>query len=94
MSEDVAWSVEAVMHMWARHQIRPDEATEAVQDSDAVWYDPDPHSKSGLSVRVIGYSTMRKEILVVILLRVSGAWEGVNGWTANSTHQRIYRQGL
>jgi hypothetical protein len=37
--------------MQASHQVTPEEADEALADIDAVWFDPDPHSKSGRSVR-------------------------------------------
>ena len=49
------------------HQVTPEEADEALADIDAVWFDPDPHSESGRSVRVIGYSHSRNKILTVIL---------------------------
>ena len=61
-------------HMQASHQVTPEEADEALAGIDAVWFDPDPHSKSGRSVRVIGYSHSRKKILTVILVR--GASDG------------------
>jgi hypothetical protein len=46
-------------HMWTNHKVTMTEAGEAVADIDAVWFDPDPNSKSGQSVRVIGYSRSR-----------------------------------
>jgi len=52
--------------MRARHQVAPQEANEAVSDIDAVWFGPDPTSKSGRSVRVIGYSHSRRAVLTVI----------------------------
>jgi len=56
------------------------------RNGEAVWFDPDPNSKSGRSVRVIGYSHSREAILTVILVRRDdgdGYW-GANGW--ESTH--------
>jgi hypothetical protein len=53
--------------MQASHQVAPEEADEALADIDAIWFDPDPHSKSGRCVRVIGYSHSRNKILTVIL---------------------------
>lgn len=41
--------------MWDRHKVTVSEANEALDDVDAVWFDPDPKSKSGQSIRVIGY---------------------------------------
>jgi hypothetical protein len=49
---DVDW-IHGAGHMQASHQVTPEEADEAPTDIDAVWFDPDPHSKSGRSVRVI-----------------------------------------
>ena len=57
-------------------------ADAAVADVDALWLDPDPGSKSGLSVRVIGYSHSAREVVTVILLPGPGddCYEGINGW--------------
>ena len=80
--------------MQASHQVTPEEADEALADIDAVWFDPDPHSKSGRSVRVIGYSHSRNKILTVILVHRedSGYW-GANGWESNSSDRRRYERG-
>jgi hypothetical protein len=53
------------------HKVAAVEADEAVNDVDAVWFDPDPASRSNRSVRVIGYSHShsRRAILTVILVR-------------------------
>lgn len=67
-------------HMHTRHQVAPQEADEAVSDIDAVWFDLDPTSKSGRSVRVIGYSHSRRALLTVILVhRDEGGYWGANG---------------
>ena len=80
--------------MQASHQVTPEEADEALADIDAVWFDPDPHSKSGHSVRVIGYSHSRNKILTVILVhREDGGYWGANGWEANSSERRRYKRG-
>ena len=81
-------------HMQASHQVTPEEADEALSDIDAVWFDPDPHSKSGRSVRVIGYSHSRNKILTVILVHRedSGYW-GANGWESSSSDRRRYERG-
>jgi hypothetical protein len=64
-------------HMRARHQVSPEGADEAVADIDAVWFDPDPTSKSGRNVRVIGYSHSRRAVLSVILVhRDEGGYWG------------------
>ena len=92
---DVDWSHGAA-HMWAEHQLRPEVADEALVDEDAVMFDPDPKSTSGVSARVIGFSPSVAAVVVVILVRREdrpGAWWGANGWVANSSDRRIYQEG-
>ena len=67
-------------------------ATEAIEDIDAVWYEPDPASKSGLTSRVVGYSHSRVRILCVIVLPTDEGYQGINAWPANATYRRIYRE--
>lgn len=89
----VDWT-HGAQHMWDNHKVAVVEADEAVGDVDAVWFDPDPASRSGKSVRVIGYSHSRRAILTVILVRVGdGAYYGANGWESNPADQRRYREG-
>jgi uncharacterized DUF497 family protein len=88
----VDWTYGA-QHMWDNHKVATAEADEAVQDIDAVWFDPDPASRSHRSVRVIGYSHSRRAILTVILVRrAEGAYYGANGWESNPSDQRRYRK--
>jgi hypothetical protein len=82
--------------MLTRHQVTVQEANEALADADALLFDPDPKSMSGVSARVIGYSPTAATVLVVILARREdkpGSWWGANGWRANSTDRRIYAEG-
>jgi hypothetical protein len=80
--------------MWDRHQVSVAEADQALADVEALWFDPDPKSTSGVSARVIGYSPSAAAVLVVILVhRDGGGWWGANGWRANSGDRRIYREG-
>lgn len=82
-------------HMWENHKVTVVQADEALAEVDALWFDPDPKSKAGTSVRVIGYCASRGEILTVILVRepgVSWLW-GANGWPSNSTDRAKYREG-
>jgi hypothetical protein len=81
--------------MWDRHQIAVSAANEAVSDIDAVWFDPDPHSHSGQSVRVIGYSHSRRAVLTIILVHREGGagYWGANGWESNSSDRRRYERG-
>lgn len=74
--------------------IEPSWADEAVADPDAAWLDPDPKSKSGRSVRVIGYSATAGMVITVILVpKDEGGWWGANAWHANRADERIYREG-
>lgn len=94
MAFEVDWS-HGAEHLWARHQLTVVEVTEALDDLDALLFDPDPKSTSGHSARVIGYSPAAAAVLVVILVHREdrpGAWWGANGWRANSTDRRIYRE--
>ncbi|TDD64517.1 transposase [Jiangella aurantiaca] len=78
--------------MWDRHQVTVTEANEALADPLAAVLDPDPKSKSGDSIRVIGYCPSRDELLTVIVVRdpeVTWLW-GANGWPSNTTDRREY----
>lgn len=79
--------------MQEHHQISVEEANEALADADALLFDPDPKSRSGVAARVIGYSPSAVAVLVVILVRREdrpAAWWGANGWRANSSDRRTY----
>jgi hypothetical protein len=90
---DVDWT-QGAEHMQGRHGVTPEEADEAIADIDAVWFDPDPNSKSGRSVRVIGYSHSRREVLTLILVhRDDAGYWGANGWASNSSDRRRYERG-
>lgn len=82
----------------ARHAIEPSWADEAIGDTQAVWLVPDPASKSGHAVRVIGYSVGAGAIVTVILVhpaadpdeRPDGDWWGSNAWLANLRDRLLY----
>jgi uncharacterized DUF497 family protein len=67
----------------ATHGVSPAEADEAIADPDRIVLDPDPASKSGRGVRIIGYSTTAQAVLTVIVLDDEGITVGVNAWNAN-----------
>lgn len=76
--------------------VEPEWATEAVFDENRMIAAPDPASKSGESVRLLGYSQSVNRVLVVILRpknlpTIDGVWWGVNAWAANSMALRRYR---
>ena len=58
-----------------------------------VAIEPDYNSRTGRSVRIIGYSMLAQGIVTVIVLSDGGVDYGVNGWLANEKDQRIYREG-
>jgi len=70
--------------------IDPSWADEAFEDADAVHYEPDPKSKSGISHRTIGYSPAAQQVLVVITVPDGETLWGVNAWKANTTDARDY----
>lgn len=93
----IDWSKRAD-YIRARHAVDAEWANEAVRDQHAVWLVPDPASRSGHSVRVIGYSRRAGAVLTVVLIdakadpaeRPDGDWWGSNAWMANRSDQRIY----
>lgn len=95
----IDWSKRA-KYIRARHGVKATCANEATADADAAWLDPDPTSASGLSVRVIGYSSLADDVLTVILLPADtdpadppdGYWWGANAWHSNARDRRIYEQ--
>ena len=76
----------------ARHSIHPAWANEALEDPDRVVITPDPASKSGRAARTIFWSHTANRIIAVITLVDNGRLHGVNGWVANSSDQRLYRE--
>lgn len=76
--------------------VEPEWATEAAFDEFRRVAAPDPASKTGESIRVVGYSQSADRVLVVILRpkrlpSIDGSWWGVNAWAANSTAMRRYQ---
>ena len=93
----VDWSKRAE-YVRSRHGVDPTWADEAVEDDHSVWLTPDPASRGGHSVRVIGYSTSAREVLTVILVdpevdaaeRPIGDWWGSNAWVASARDRHFY----
>ncbi|HVD02766.1 MAG TPA: transposase [Candidatus Dormibacteraeota bacterium] len=91
------WSKRAE-YVRSRHGVEPAWADEAVEDDHAVWLTLDPASRSGRSVRVIGYSITAREVLTVILVaadvdvteRPAGDWCGSNAGVASPRDRRLY----
>lgn len=97
MSQRVDWSKRAG-YLRIRHGIEPGWANQAVDEEHAVWLTPDPASRSGHAVRVIGYSVTAGAVLTVILVdsgadpdeERDGDWWGANAWRANQRDRRLY----
>jgi len=82
----------------SRHGVDPAWADDAVNDDHAVWLTPDPASRSGRSVRVIGYSRSAREVLTIILVAADvedaeqpvGEWWGASAWVSSPRDRRLY----
>ena len=85
---DADWSYRGA-YMEGRHGVAPVHASEALRDPWRVVLDPDPSSKSGRGIRVIG-ETATGRLLTVIIMRASGVTYGVNGWDANERDTQPY----
>ena len=85
----VDWSHRGA-HMQRKHGITPAIANEALDDPNRVVIDPDYHSESRRSVRIIGFSVTADDVITVLVLEDDGTEYGVNGWTANEKDRRLY----
>jgi uncharacterized DUF497 family protein len=77
----------------AKHGITSEQADEALNDANAVTFNPDYNTKSGRQVRTLGYSPSARAVLSVITLDTGGVVWGVNAWQSNSRDRRYYHQG-
>lgn len=87
----VDWS-ERSEYIWAKHHVTVEQANEALADPDRVVLDPDPASRSGVSVRTIGNSPSRAELLTVLTVEEDGVVYGLNAWESNPVDRRRYRE--
>lgn len=99
---NLEWRPSPAAHMWASHQVTREQANEAVNDPLGGYHYPTSRSQSGQTGRWVGYSPTRGDVLVVTLLpkvipsapdpdNPPNEWWGINGWKADATHRRIYR---
>ncbi|AXQ53107.1 hypothetical protein SEA_RANDO14_87 [Mycobacterium phage Rando14] len=86
------WVADRAEHL-ARHDVTIEQAEEALNDAARVTLDPDPASKSGRGVRVIGYSPSAGTILCVLTVVHEGVLYGSTAYPANGTYRRIYHEG-
>lgn len=87
--DEVDWSYRAE-YTRDRHGVETEWADEALRDPDALRIAPDPSSKSGRSVRTIGYASSAGCLLTVITLTEGDVTYGVNAWRSNDTDIRRY----
>lgn len=92
MDGSINWEL-AAEHMWQKHRLLSTWAQEAVLDPAAIYADPDPASKSGHAIRIIGFSRSAQAVLVVILVRERQRLVAATAWRANPSHIRRYEQG-
>lgn len=89
MDKHVDWSHRDV-HMFARHRITTSQADEALSDPERVVIEPDYASRSGRSVRIIGYAASLSDVLTIIIVHHDGVDYGASGWRSNSKDRAIY----
>ena len=90
---EIDWSF-AVEHMWSRHMILLTWAQEAVRDINRLTLSPDPVSRSGSSIRIIGYSPRADLVLAVIIVEFEGRYFAASAWKANKSQARQHRYGM
>ncbi|BBZ00803.1 hypothetical protein MCHIJ_02400 [Mycolicibacterium chitae] len=76
----------------AKRRMTPAIADEALTDPARLVQDPDPASKSGVSVRTIGYSPSFGALVTVITVEEAGTVFGINAWPSNDTDSRKYER--
>lgn len=75
----------------AKRDMTPAIADEALNDDNALVINPDPASKSGVSVRTIGHSpTFGALITVITVTDDDGTIYGINAWPSNPRDTRKY----
>src|SRR5437764_12706959 len=95
------WSGEAAAHIQKRSarypgaaDIEPEWTEEVIDEPDALWFEPDPKSKSGLGIRVIGYSVSAGFVITVVAYRRRRVLWGATAYKASGAELRAYREGL
>ena len=91
MDNIVDWS-RCAEHLWARHRILPEWAMEAWGDVFRVVLDPDPTSRSGRSIRVLGHSPSNRCVIAIIGVKFENRLVVASAWIANSTQSNLYLQ--
>ena len=68
-------------------------AVEASEDSNAALIDPDYNSKSGASMRLIGWSHKAGFLISVIIVRFEGGLFAASAWKSNGKDRKLYEEG-
>lgn len=80
----VDWSANGQDEHIALRDITPEQANEALDDPEAVVFDPDYNTRSGRSIRTIGYSPSFGDVMSVITVRdLGGVIWGATAFRAN-----------
>ncbi len=67
---------------------------EVINDPAALWYNPDPLSKTGMTVRVIGHSITANRVFVVVMIQTGdNEWTGLTAYPANKRNRKNYAEG-
>lgn len=100
---DVIWTPERIAHIRSRTtrygpddiDIEPEWASEAAVDGWALRA-PDPTSRTGESLRVIGYSSLLRRTLMVVVIPdehpPTGLWWGLTARPANRAEREGYER--
>jgi len=68
-------------------------AREVCDDDNLAMIDPDYNSKSGQSLRLIGWSETAGFLITVIAVRFDDRLFAATGWKSNSKDHRLYEEG-
>lgn len=82
----------AAEHIWRRHRLLTEWVRQAVSDEDRLILDPDPASRSGLSLRIVGFSVAYGHPITVVAIRRRTHLEITSAWRSNPRDERIYRE--
>lgn len=79
--------------MEKRHGATVEQAEQALADPARVIFEPDYASKSGSSVRIIGYSeTAGRVLTVIVVIDDEGKEWGGSSWPANAKDLSYYER--
>jgi len=86
------WDTDRDEHL-ARHGVTIAQAEEALADPDRVVFIPDYKSKSGRSIRTIGFSSSFGDVLAVFTVQFEGDVYGLTAFRADKRDRGHYIGG-